>query len=320
MNRRTVIALCILALVTASAHGQVLTTGTISGTVTDRSGAAVPKAQVTVSNTNTGIKRTTESNSEGYYVVPLLDHGTYVVTIAAKGFETVSREGITVAVSRSALVDFRLQIGAEEIKVTISAAAPLMEPSNPNITTTFNASLLTNLPNPGNDLSYVANLTPGAVINVSQGGGVPHGNFEFNRQPSTANDFTVDGLDVNNTRSGVGAAGSSGLQLGLNAIEEVSVNTSAYSVAGGRASGSYIDFVTKSGSNDFHGNLYEVWNGSVMNANNYFLNATGGSKPRSNVNEVGGSLGGPIKKGKFVFLPDVEGIQLISSQVSTTTF
>src|SRR5260370_41699733 len=131
MNRRTVIALCILALVTASAHGQTLTTGQISGTVTDPSGAAVPKAQVTVSNTNTGIKRTTESNSEGYYVVPLLDHGTYVGTIAAKGFETVSREDITVAVSRSALVDFRLQIGAEEIKLTSSAATPLMKPSNP---------------------------------------------------------------------------------------------------------------------------------------------------------------------------------------------
>src|SRR6266851_8420847 len=113
MNLRATIALSILALVSASANGQTLTTGQISGTVTDPSGAVVPKAQVTVLNANSGIKRITESNGDGYYVVPLLDPGNYVVTITAKGFETVSREGITVGVSRSALVDFRLQIGAE---------------------------------------------------------------------------------------------------------------------------------------------------------------------------------------------------------------
>src|SRR5258708_18488695 len=147
MNLRAVIALCILALVTASAHGQTLTTGQISGIVTDPSGAVIPKAQVTVSNTNTGIKRTTESNSDGYYLAPLLDPGTYVVTIAAKGFETVSREGITVAVSHSALVDFRLQMGSVDVKVTISTDAPLLEPGNPNTTTTFNATQLANIPN-----------------------------------------------------------------------------------------------------------------------------------------------------------------------------
>src|SRR5260370_41878387 len=193
MNVRAVVALCILALITPNGHGQTLTTGQISGTVTDPSGAVVPRAQVTVSNTNTGIKRTTESSSDGYYLVPLLDPGTYVVNIAAKGFETVSREGITVAVSRSALVDFRLQIGAEEIKVTISTAAPLIEPSNPNTTTTFNATQLANIPNPGNDLTYVANLVPGAILNT----GNPsfpqnYGNVEFNRLPSLANDFTID--------------------------------------------------------------------------------------------------------------------------------
>src|SRR5713226_526071 len=123
MNLRAVIALLILGLVTASAEGQTLTTGQISGTVTDPSGAVVPKAQVTVSNTNTGIKRTAESNSAGYYVLPLLDPGSYVVSIAAKGFETVSREGITVAVSRSALVDFRLQVGSSSITVTVKQEA-----------------------------------------------------------------------------------------------------------------------------------------------------------------------------------------------------
>src|SRR5882724_13725323 len=234
MNLRAVIALVILGLVTASAHGQTLTTGQISGTVTDPSGAVVPKAQVTVSNTNTGIKRTTESNSDGYYLVPLLDPGTYVVTITAKGFETVSREGITVAVSRSALVDFRLQIGAEEIKVTISTDAPLIEPSNPNTTTTLNATQLANIPNPGNDLSYVASLAPGAILNTGTTtiGGV--GNVEFNGLPAVANNFSIDGLDANNPYFDTNATGATGLQLGLNALQEVSINTASYSVDQGR--------------------------------------------------------------------------------------
>jgi hypothetical protein len=325
MNLRAAIGLFSLALVTANAHGQTLTTGQISGTVTDPSGAVVPKAQVTVSNTNTGIKRTTESNSEGYYLVPLLDSGAYVVTIAAKGFETVSREGITVAVSRSALVDFRLQIGAEEIKVTISTEAPLIEPSNPNTTTTFNSTQLADLPNPGNDLSYVANLAPGVLLNPSQNGTTGGGNFEVNGLPAIANDFTIDGLDANNPYLNTNSTGASGLQLGLNAIQEVSINTTSYSIDQGRLGASQVNYVTKSGTNEFHGNAYEVWNGSFLNANDFFLNALAAKKPRSNVNEFGASLGGPLVKDKLFFFADVEGIRLVlpvvlSSTLPTPTF
>src|SRR5260370_483002 len=320
MNVRGVVALCILALITPNGHGQTLTTGQISGTVTDPSGAVVPRAQVTVSNTNTGIKRTAESNSDGYYLVPLLDPGTYVVTITAKGFETVSREGITVAVSCSALVDYRLQIGAEETKVTISTAAPLIEPSNPNTTTTFNVTQLGNIPNPGNDLSYVANLAAGAIINT----GNPsfpqnYGNVEFNGLPSLANDFTIDGLDANKAFYGTNATGASGLQLGLNAIQEVTINTASYGVDLGNLSASSINYVTKSGTNAFHGNAYETWNGSPMNANNFFLNANGQRKPRSNVNEFGASLGGPILKDKLFFFTDLEGVRLVLPVVLTST-
>src|SRR5882724_2166537 len=320
MNLRAVIALVILGLVTASAHGQTLTTGQISGTVTDPSGAVVPKAQVTVSNTNTGIKRTTESNSDGYYLVPLLDPGNYVVTIAAKGFETVSREGITVAVSRSALVDFRLQIGAEEIKVTISTDAPLIEPSNPNTTTTLNATQLANIPNPGNDLSYIANLAPGALMNTTSTFGIGSGKVEFNGLPSLGNDFSIDGLDANNPFLNTNATGASGLQLGMNAIEEVSVNTASYSVDQGRQDAAQINYITKSGTNNLHGNAYEIWNGSAMNARNFFNNLKGiTKKPRSNVNEFGASVGGPIVKNKLFFFTEFEGIRIVLPTTFTST-
>jgi Carboxypeptidase regulatory-like domain len=320
MKLRALLALAILILARTPARGQTQTTGQISGTVTDPSGGVVPKAQVTVSNLNTGIKRATESNSDGHYLVPLLDPGTYLVTVEAKGFETVSRDGVTVAVSRYALVDFRLQIGAEAIKVTISTAAPLIEPSNSNTTTTFNATQLANIPNAGNDLSYLANLAPGAVMNTYSAGGISQGNVEINGLGSVANDFTIDGLDANEPYNNFNATGASGLQLGLNAIQEVTINSTAFSVDQGRLYGSAINYITKSGTNAFHGNAFEIWNGSAMNARNFFLNANGvQQKPRSNVNEFGASLGGPIRKDKLFFFSDLEGIRVVLPVVLKST-
>ncbi len=320
MKLRAMVAVGTLLFIMGSAQGQTLTTGQISGTVTDPSGAVVPKAQVTVLNSSTGIKRTTESNSDGYYLAPLLDPGTYVVTITAKGFETVSREGITVAVGRSALVDFRLQVGTEEVKVTITSDAPLLEPSNPNTTTTLNATQLAEVPNPGNDLSYVANIAPGAILNAGSADRGGSAKVEFNGLPSLANNFTIDGLDANNPYYGNNAFGASGLQLGLNAIQEVSINTASFSVDQGRQEAAQINYITKSGTNNFHGNAYEIWNGSAMNARNFFNNALDiKKKPRSNVNEFGASVGGPILRNKLFFFTDVEGIRIVLPTTLTST-
>src|SRR5258708_7560358 len=173
--RLRLLALGILLFVFKNAGAQTQTTGQISGVVADATGAVVPKAQISVVSKDTGLKRTTESNTEGHYIVPLLDPGNYIITATAPGLQTVSREGITVAVGHSALVDFKLEVGSLVEKVTISTQASLIEPSNPNTTTTFNATDLANVPNPGNDLTYVANVTPGPIMNVSQGRGFVRG-------------------------------------------------------------------------------------------------------------------------------------------------
>src|SRR5216684_347895 len=305
------LALGILLFMVVNAHGQTLTTGQITGVVADATGAVVPKAQITVLSKDTGVKRTTESNTSGYYVVPLLDPGNYTVTVSSAGLQTVSREGVTVQVGHSVLLEFRLEVGTLVEKVTVSTAPPLIEPSNPNTTTTFNSTELADLPNPGSDLSYAANLAPGVLGNVAFANSFSNGNFEFNGLGSSSNDFTVDGLDANSPYLNVNLTGASGLQLGLNAVQEVTINTSAYSVTGGRMGASEITYITKSGGNSFHGNAYELWNGAAMNARNFFVNARGLPKPASNVNQFGASVGGPIRKDKLFFFTDLEGIRLV---------
>src|SRR5207244_4353151 len=162
------------------------------------------------------------------FLLAQLDPGQYEVTAESAGFEKTKIGPITVAVSRVASLEFKLKIGSATATVEVKQDAPLIEPANPNTTTTFSSTQLGNIPNPGNDLSYMANLAPGAIINVnSTSTQFNAGNVVFNGLPSIANDFTIDGLDANDPYDNVNSTGSSGLQLGLNAIREVSVNTAA---------------------------------------------------------------------------------------------
>ncbi len=302
----------ILPVFVSLTAAQSLTTGAISGTVVDQSGALMASVVVTAKNVDTGATRETQTAGSGNFLLAQLDPGRYEVTAESAGFEKMKIGPITVAVSRVASLEFRLKIGSATATVVVNQEAPGIEPSNPNTTTTLSAAQLSNIPNPGNDLSYVANLAPGALINASAAGQFGNGNVEFNGLPSTANNFTIDGLDANNPNFNTNLTGGSRLQLGLNAIEEVSVNTASYSVDQGRQEAAQINYITKSGTNNFHGNLYEQWNGSTMNARNFFSNLLGiNKKPRSNVNEFGASLGGPILKNKLFFFSDVEGIRIV---------
>lgn len=308
--------LLVLVLSAVAALAQTQTTGQISGTVSDISGAVLPQTKITVTGKDTGLIRTTETNATGYYQIPLLQPGNYMVSVTVKGFQTVVRDGITVPVGGAVLVDFRLAPGSINEKVTVTAQAPLIEPNNPNTTTTFEARQLADLPNPGMDLSYVASLAPGALLNTVSNQGLSNGNFEVSGLPSVANDFTIDGLDANDPFVNTNSTGSSGLQLGLNAIQEASVSTQAYSVDEGRFGGAVVNYVTKSGGNAYHGNVYELWNGSALNSRNFFLNANGvQQKPRTNTNLFGASIGGPIKKDRLFFFADFEAARLVVANI-----
>jgi len=294
-------------------YAQTLTTGAIAGDVTDPTGATVPNATVTATNMGTGEVRTTITGSAGHYIVSQLTSGVYKVSAAASGFQTQEQGPITVRISQTMDVNFKLEIGKMTETVEVTSGAALIQTQNPNTTTTVGATQIADLPNPGMDLSYVVQVAPGAVMNTSINSGGGSGNVEFNRLPAVSNNFTMDGLDAN-------YSGATNLMIGLNAVQEASVNTLSYSADQGRQGAAQVNFVSKSGSNHWHGNAFETWNGSHMNAANWFLNATPGPacglaedskcKPFSNVNQFGGSVGGPILRNKLFVFGDIEGIRI----------
>src|SRR5208282_6116449 len=204
--------------------------------------------------------------------------------------------------------------------------APLINPDNANTTTTFSEKALENLPNPGGDLTYPLQFSAGAIINTAGnsndfvGGTNGYGNVQFNGLPSLSNGYIVDGLETNDPLTNLNSGLSTNLVLGLNSIAEVTVNTLSYSVDQGRYGAAQVNYVTKSGANQFHGNLYELWSGSVMSAQDYFLSDTPGlHKPRSNVNHFGGSLGGPIVHDKLFFFFDSEWVRIALPIFTTAT-
>jgi hypothetical protein len=210
--------------------------------------------------------------------------------------------------------------------VEVSGLAPLINPENSNTSTNLNAPALENLPNPGGDLTYPLQFAAGALINTAGssndfvGGTNGYGNVEFNGLPALSNGYIVDGLETNDPLTNLNSGLSTNLVLGLNSISEVTVNTLSYAVDQGRYGASQVNYVTKSGSNQFHGNLYELWNGSKLNAADYFTNATPGNhKPGSTVNHFGGSVGGPIVRNKLFFFFDSEWVRIALPIVTAAT-
>lgn len=311
-------AMLIVLACTCGAWAQTLTTGAIAGSVADQSGAMVPNAGVTAKSLTTGEVRTTTTSTAGTYNFSQLLPGQYQVSVKASGFKSQNLGPVAVAISQTSTVNFKLEIGAATQTIEVTAGAEMIQVDNPNTTTTVTATAISNLPNPGMDLSYVAQVAPGAIMNSSGG----YGNVEFNGLPAVSNNFTIDGLDANDPFLNLNNSGATNLQLGLNDVQETSVNTLSYSVDQGRQGAAQVNYVSKSGTNDFHGNAYEIWNGSSMNAADYFLNALPGTNPKSfsNLNQYGASLGGPIKKDKLFFFFDYEATRIVIPTTQNETF
>jgi hypothetical protein len=309
---------------TTAAQGE--TTSAIVGQVSDATGAAVPHADVTVVNKDTGLRRNGKTDNQGYFDFPQLKPGVYSVKIEAEGFEWQQNDAVTAALGQKQTVNFTLKIAQSKQTIEIRSDAAILNPENANTSTTLSAPALENLPNPGGDLTYPLQFAAGALINTAGsgndfvGGTNGYGNVEFNGLPALSNGYIVDGLETNDPLTNLNSGLSTNLVLGLNSISEVTVNTLSYAVDQGRYGASQVNYVTKSGSNEFHGNLYELWNGSRFNAANYFTNATPGNhKPRSTVNHFGGSVGGPIIHNKLFFFFDSEWVRIALPIVTAAT-
>jgi Carboxypeptidase regulatory-like domain len=306
--------------------GQGETTSAIEGQVTDATDAAIPGATITITNRDTGLRRSLQTDAEGRFDFPQLQPGTYSVKAEANGFDAQQVDAVFSGLGQKQTVDFKMKVARSEEEVRVSGAAPLINPANANTSMNLNAPALEDLPNPGGDLTYPLQFAPGALINTAGSGNDfvgstnGYGNVQFNGLPALSNGYIVDGLETNDPLTNLNSGLSTNLVLGLNSIAEVTVNTLSYSVDQGRYGASQVNYVTKSGTNQFHGNLYEIWNGSILNAADYFTNATPGNrKPRSTVNHFGGSLGGPIRTNKLFFFFDSEWVRIALPIVTSIT-
>jgi Carboxypeptidase regulatory-like domain/TonB-dependent Receptor Plug Domain len=281
-------------------------TGFVAGQVTDSSGAVVPNASVTLKDAATSATQTSATSAEGTYRFSFISPGSYIISVVASGFQP-ARQAVSVNVGQGALANIALVVTATSATVTVQADSELVQTQNADVTTSFTEQQVAQTPNPGNDLTAVAQTAPGVTMNT-QGGG---GNFSVYGMPATGNLFQLNGMDETGMYTNANFSGASNLTLGLNEVQTATVVSNAYSGEYGRLAGSQVDYVTKSGSNEWHGDSVYSWNGRVLNANDYFNNKFAVPRPFDNANQWAASLGGPVVKNHTFFFADFEGIRFV---------
>jgi hypothetical protein len=289
----------------------------LTGVVIDPSGAVVVGAAVEIRDNGKGTTQAAITNREGTYQFFYLPPGSYVLTVSREGFRKLNR-AVTVPLGPPVTVNLALRVAQESTTVNVTGEELLIQAENGDVSTTINQKQISELPNPGNDLTYVAQTAPGVVMNTddyAQSGF----NFSILGMPGTSYLFTVDGMNNNDVGLNTSRSGALGLALGQNEIQEATVVSTGYSGQFGGAAGGNIDYITKSGGNEFHGNAQYYWNGRVFNANDWFNKVFNVARPFDNANQWAGSFGGPIKKDKWFFFFDTEGLQLLLPQPNLVT-
>ena len=290
---------------------------TLSGTVTDPSGAAVVAAQVSITNKATGVNYTVATDSAGLYSAPNLLPGVYDVTVSASGFSTAKQSDVTLTVGAQQILNIPLRIGESSQTVQVEAAAPLVQLGSSTISAEVQSTTVRELPLNGRDWASLATLSPGVNAIETQmpfEGGAVRGNRGFGAQLTisggrpTQNNYRLDGNSINDYGNG-GPGSVIGVSLGVDAIQEFSVLTGNYSAEYGRTSGGVVNAISKSGTNAFHGDLYEFLRNDKLDATDFFLNASGQPKPPYRRNQFGAAAGGPILKDKTFIFGDYEGIR-----------
>jgi hypothetical protein len=285
---------------------QSTTNGAISGTVTDATGAILPDITVNLKNMEKGFTNSTTTNGHGFYQFPLLEPGTYAITISAPSFKT-STLTTTVSVGATSTVNAKLEVGAAGTTVEVTSEAAMLQTESAEISTTFNAREISEVPNPGNDLTFVAQTAAGSVMNTGMG----FGNFSSFGVSASSNLFTLNGMYDNDPFLNVNNSGATNLTLGNNEVQEATVVTNGYSGQYGGFAGANVNYITKSGSNNWHGNANYFWDGRAMNANNFFNVGNDTPRPFVNANQYAASFGGPIKRDKAFFFWNYEGLRVI---------
>jgi len=285
---------------------QNVVSGELTGTVVDASGAVMPNVTVTLKNDEMGFSQTTNTSAAGFFRFALLKPATYTLVVSPTGFAVITRN---VVVNLGSITDVKIQatVAGRTETLEVTTEVPLLQTENANVTSNFDQKQLEEIPNSGNDMTTFAFTSPG--ISLSRGAG--YGNFTAFGLPGTSNLYTVNGGDTNDPFNGLNNSGASNNMLGTNELQEMTITTNGYTGQYGRAAGANVNFSTRSGSNQFHGNAQWEWNGATMNANDWFNNNTGTPRPFANSNAWAGRIGGPIVKNKLFFFYDNEGLRYV---------
>jgi len=294
---------------------QTTISGALMGTVTDPSGAVVPGVDVKLRNNSKGAIQSTKTDAEGVYRFFFLAPGKYTLHVSHPGFHEQSCD-VDVLLWSAGTRNLTLQVAQGSTTVQVTGETPLLQAENGGASTAMSQKQVSEVPNPGNDLTYIAQTAPGAIMNTEAGG---LGNVSILGMPGTSNLFTLNGMNDNSMFLNTNNSGALGMMLGQNEVEEASIVNNGYSAQFGGAAGSSINYLTKSGGNVFHGNAAYYWNGRALNANDWIDNAEGNPRPFDIANQWAGSIGGPIVKDKLFFFFDTEGMHLVLPQPTYVT-
>lgn len=290
-----------------------LPTATILGIAKDSSGAVVPDATLTLRNVNTGLTRTTATAADGSYRFPALPVGNYEIRVEHAGFQSEMRTGLTLAVGQEALVNFTLNVGQVQETVSVTAEAPLVNTTSGTLGSLVGEKTVADLPLNGRNFIDLTLLQPGVSQhkNLAVGPSTVGVWFSANGAPLRSNSYLLDGTITTNLTNAT-AASADGTTLGIEGIREYRVITSGVSAEYGMAMGGQVVLVSKNGTNDLHGSLFEYLRNSALDARNFFDYKTVATKrrlPAFTRNQFGGSFGGPIRKDKTFFFGSYEGLR-----------
>ena len=305
MRLGLLVSFVLLSVMTVFAQSQA-NTGNIDGRVSDPNGAGVPNVTVTATNEATAISKSAETKEDGTYRISFLVPGTYkVATSGAQGFAPASFTNVVVTVGGQTPLDIQLTIGTTTTMVDIAVEGQVVETTRTSVSSVINERAIQNLPVNGRNYLDFATLTPSVVRDPTRAGDLAVGG-----QKGTLNSLQVDGADNNNTFFGQ-SFGRTGTrppyQFSEESVQEFQVNQNGFSAEFGRAGGAVINVVTKSGTNQFHGSGFEFFRDEALNSNTPILTARRAKRPKSQINQFGATIGGPIKKDRVFFFFAYDG-------------
>jgi hypothetical protein len=341
VNRGAVLLVYLLLAVSLSVAQSP--TGTISGIVLDPSGGLIVGADVLIINSATGVQYPGKANNEGYYVVPNIPPGTYRIQVSNRGFKTIIKPDIVIHVEDALAINFALPIGAASELVTVEGGAPLINTTDASVSTIVDRSYVENMPLNGRSFQDLILLTPGVVTASPQSYATlgANGEFSVNGQRTESNVYMVDGVSANigtnpgsafepstsGSLPGATALGTTQALVSVDALQEFRVQSSSYSAEYGRSPGGQFSFVTRSGTNQWHGTAFEYLRNNFFDAKDWFNDYYGTPEAALRQNDFGGTLGGPVRiphvfdgKDKTFFFFSYEGLRLVQPQAATLMY